>query len=147
LREVEKLHALAFNALRVQLGAQVRPMQLIGDPAGRELREYLQSLPTLASARDDCLHVLAIRELEAELGKTLKYFGASTWAPDSVKHALVRSLDDVRAEHEKRVAKAAIDKQRMGPRAASAQDSPVSRQKARAIRLREEENRRLQQEG
>lgn len=75
-------HARRFNALRTELGAKVPMMQLVGDPAERELSELINAQVSLEGFEDAARHAMDVREDEArnKIG-SLKFFGASMWRP------------------------------------------------------------------
>lgn len=94
VQKVMPLHVQAFNRLRMELGKDVPPMAVVGDPAERALLDLLKEMSSLEQAEQECLHVLAIREKEARDKRTLKFFGAMVWSTGTFAAAKTRDLSE-----------------------------------------------------
>jgi hypothetical protein len=84
-------HMEAYELVRVKHAIAVPAMTA---PPRSEVRALLNEIP-LDGARDQCLHVIAVRKVEAERDRSMKWFGAGMWQPHVFNNSTSRTIDDV----------------------------------------------------
>jgi hypothetical protein len=86
-------HVEAFARVKHELKSQaIGPLP---DDPFEQLRELVESMPSLDGVLERCEYALAIHEAEARKKKTLQYFGGSMWKRQTFEKALTFELADV----------------------------------------------------
>ena len=109
LREVGALHAKVFNAVRAELGAQVPPMGVMGDPAEKALAALMRDQETLEGFAEKAKHALAVAQREAIDSGSTKFLGASVWRPESFAVAVAMAVGEKRRPAQRKSAFAVAD--------------------------------------
>lgn len=93
VRMLGPAHAKAFAAVKHEIGSTAFGPGMAD--SFTELRDLLDSFPSLADAKERCEHALAIRETEARRKRTMQYFGSAMWKRQNFEKALSLELADV----------------------------------------------------
>lgn len=86
-------HAMAFARVKSAIGSTAMGLSVVD--GFTELRDLLESMPSLADAEAMCRHALAVREAEAMSKRSVQYFGSSMWKRSSFDKALALEIADV----------------------------------------------------